>query len=160
MTKGAEFSDCGKYRYALWRLWDDNLPKAACIGLNPSKADSAKDDPTIRRLISLLTAKGYGGFYMLNLFGLISSKPEDLRSCPDPIGENDSKLGHYSQLCDDVIFCWGGFQTAAYRAKRIIPLFPEALCFGRTKAGDPKHPAGFIRAGIMNENIHLEKFHR
>lgn len=160
MTKGAKFSRCGEYRYALWREWDNNLPRAMCIGLNPSTANADDDDPTIRRLISLLTAKGYGGFVMANLFALISSKPEDLRVSRDPVAENDKYLKNISYKCDDVIFCWGDFPTSKYRAKVIIPKYPDALCFGRTKNGSPKHPAGFIRAGIMNENIHLEKFHK
>lgn len=160
MTKGAKFSECGKYRYALWRIWDDKLPRAMCIGLNPSTANTDDDDPTIRRMISLLTSKGYGGFFMTNLFGLISSNPEDLRACPDPVKENDEWLEKIRWKCQDVIFCWGTFKTAEYRAKKIAPKYPDALCFGRTKNGSPKHPAGFIRHGTMNEDITIERFKR
>lgn len=158
MSKGAEFSACGKYRYVLWRVWDNNLPLVQCIALNPSTANSDDDDPTIRRLISLLTAKGYGGFYMTNLFALISFNPDDIRASTDPLKDNDLWLVDTYKKCDDVLFCWGTFKTAQYRAKIIIPQYPDALCFGRTKDGSPKHPAGFIRAGIMNEDIHIEKF--
>ena len=48
---GAEFSKCGKYRYKLWRIWDRKLKLAMCIGLNPSKANSNKNDATINILI-------------------------------------------------------------------------------------------------------------
>jgi hypothetical protein len=48
--RGAEFSPCGKYRYALWRIWDFKKPLAMFIGLNPSTADASKDDPTIKRV--------------------------------------------------------------------------------------------------------------
>lgn len=160
MTKGAKFSNCGKYRYALWRIWDESLPFAQCVGLNPSTANAEYDDPTIRRLTALLSAKGYGGLYMTNLFAFISSNPEDLRSCPDPLKDNDRWLKVIYGKCDDIIFCWGTFKTAGYRAKVIAPEYPSALCFGKTKTGAPKHPAGFIYSGTMNEDIKLEKFHR
>lgn len=97
---------------------------------------------------------------MTNLFALISSKPEDLRACPDPVKENDEWLTSVHDKCDDIIFCWGTFPMAEYRAKVVVPMFPDALCFGRTKSGAPKHPAGFIYSGTMNEDIKLEKFHK
>lgn len=140
MEKGATFSDCGKYRYMLWRIWDNTLPMVMCIGLNPSTANADKDDTTITNLIKLLPEHGYGGFYMMNLFALISSKPEDLRVCPDPVKANDTYLYHLSMKCRDVIFCWGSFKQAAYRVKQVVSYFPNALCFGKTPKGHPLHP--------------------
>lgn len=49
--KGAQFSDCRMYRYALWRVWAQGDGCITFIGLNPSTADENKDDPTIRRCI-------------------------------------------------------------------------------------------------------------
>lgn len=122
--KGARFSPCGKYRYVLWRIWERSqnmaLPMAMCIGLNPSTANASDDDPTIRRLTSLLKSRGYGGFYMTNLFALISPYPEDLRTCPDPVAQNDFWLDIVFKKSDDVIFCWGNFPMAAYIS---IPLW-------------------------------------
>lgn len=140
MQKGAKFSPCGRYRYLLFRIWDTNKPFAMCIGLNPSKADSVKDDPTIFNLCTLLRSYGYGGLYMANLFALISPNPEDLRSEPDPVKDNDQWLSTMEQVTKDVIFCWGSFKQAEYRAKKIIQRFPNALCFGKTAKGHPIHP--------------------
>jgi hypothetical protein len=140
ILKEAQFSECGKYRYALTRIWNINDPIAMCIGLNPSKADSVDDDTTITNLIKLLEANGYGSLIMTNLFGLISSNPNDLRSCPDPVKDNDIFLDIAFNKCDDVIFCWGAFKQAEYRAKKIIAKFPGALCFGKTPKGQPLHP--------------------
>jgi hypothetical protein len=140
VVKQAFFSDCGKYRYQLNRIWDESLPVAACIGLNPSTANADKNDPTINKLIMLMKSNGYGGFKMLNLFGLISANPDYLRSCSDPIADNDKWVFNVVQTCDSIIFCWGNFKQAEYRSKKYIQKYPGALCFGRNANGSPKHP--------------------
>ena len=72
-NKGAYFSPCRKYRYALWRIWNQNKPYAMFIGLNPSIADEVYDDPTIKRCINYSKSWGYGGVYMTNLFSYVSN---------------------------------------------------------------------------------------
>jgi hypothetical protein len=54
----AKFSACRKYRYALWRTWDESKPSAMIIGLNPSTADENENDPTITRCFNF--AKSWG----------------------------------------------------------------------------------------------------
>jgi hypothetical protein len=141
---GAEFSPCGNYRYKLWRIWDENKPLAMCIGLNPSTANGTKNDQTISYLIKMLTILGYGGFYMTNLFAIISSKPEILLTHPDPVGENDYKLMEVKSFCRDVIVCWGGFKQAEERIKVVLPKFPNSLCFGVSANGKPFHPLAMM----------------
>lgn len=138
--RGAQFSPCGKYRYVLIRIWDTTLPSAMCVGLNPSTANGVDDDPTIRNLVRLLSTYGYGGLYMVNLFAFITSDPEQLRSCPNPIQDNDKWIKRVYDCCDDVIFAWGSFRQANYREKEFIRMFPDALCFGKTAKGKPVHP--------------------
>jgi hypothetical protein len=140
MQKGAEFSPCRNYRYVLWRVWDLDLPRAMCIGLNPSTANAESDDPTIRNLVRILRNNGYGSLYMTNLFPLVSPHPEDLRKCPDPVKDNDHWLIKMRQHCHGTIFCWGNFPMAEYRAKKVIPMFGQPMCFGRNANGSPKHP--------------------
>ncbi len=130
---GAMFSKCGKYRYRLWRVWDRKLPLAMCIGLNPSTANANKNDQTINYLEKMLAKLGYGGFYMMNLFAWISSKPEDLLTCPDALGDNENELKVVEDLCDDVIVCWGNFKQATNRIKEVLPDYPNAKCFGVNK---------------------------
>lgn len=148
---GAEFSKCGKYRYKLWRIWNNDLPKAMCIGLNPSTANSIDDDPTIGNLKRILHTLGYGGFYMMNLFAWISEYPKHLLTCPDPIGENENKLKEVELLCDDVIVCWGNFKQAEERIKQVLPNYPHAKCFGVNKNGTPCHPLALMYAGTVKE---------
>ena len=151
LNAGADFSDCGHYRYKLWRVWDVNLPLAMCIGLNPSTANAVKTDPTITNLTKMLKILGYGGFYMMNLFAWISSKPADLLTCENAIGENDDKLKEVACICQDVIVCWGNFKQAEERIKQVLPNYPNAKCFGKTQSGKPFHPLAMMYAGLTNE---------
>ena len=150
-NSGAEFSKCGKYRYKLWRIWNTSLPIVMCIGLNPSTANATKPDPTITNLTKMLKQLGYGGFYMMNLFAWISSKPDDLLSCADAIGENENKLKEVEVICNDVIVCWGNFKQAEKRIAEVLPNYPNAKCFGVTKSGKPFHPLAMMYAGLTNE---------
>jgi hypothetical protein len=149
-NNGAEFSKCMKYRYKLWRIWDEQLPKAMCIGLNPSSANAVKSDPTITNLTKMLVKLGYGGFYMMNLFAWISPKPADLLACIDALGDNEEKLHEVAAICDDVIVCWGNFPEAAQRIKEVLPKYPQAKCFGVTQSGRPFHPLAMMYAGLVN----------
>jgi hypothetical protein len=136
----AIFSDCGKYRYALLRRWNKNLPLAMFVGLNPSKAGKDKDDATIRRVKHFAKEFGYGGFYMMNCFAIISTDPKYLKTCEDPLGENDKWMDQISAQCEDVVFCCGNFEEAVERLAYLKNKFPNAYCLGKTQNGMPKHP--------------------
>lgn len=83
MKKGAIISDCGKYRFQLWRIWDETKPLVLWIMHNPSKADHINDDPTIRRVIKFAKSWGYGGLYVGNLFPYRATKPDELKAIDD-----------------------------------------------------------------------------
>jgi hypothetical protein len=154
-NSGAEFSTDGKYRYKLWRIWDSDLPKAMCIGLNPSTANADTNDATIRNLIQILTILGYGGFYMMNLFAIISSNPEVLLTSKDPLGDNENKLKEVEAICDDVIVCWGNFKQAKIRINEVLPNYPNAKCFGFNKNGTPFHPRAltYIKGALKSPKL-------
>lgn len=158
MVKTAEFSECGKYRYQLTRIWDESLPVTMCIGLNPSKADSEKDDPTIRILIRMLQALGYGGFKMMNLYGLITPHPNDLRNSPDPVGINDQWLASTAYHVQDIIYFWGTFKHIEHRVKKVREILPEGKCFGKTQNGYPWHPMALMYLGVAPKNVKLLSF--
>lgn len=153
MVKSAMFSECGKYRYLLTRIWNESLPVAMCIGLNPSTANAESDDPTILNLKRLLAFNGFGGLHMNNLFALISAYPDALRSCADPLKDNDTWLWLTEERSKVVIFCWGNFKQANYRANKIESIIKNAMCFGKNKNGSPKHPL-YLKSNtaLMNFN--------
>ncbi len=140
---GAEFSKDRQYRYALWRIWDKHRGKRIMfIGLNPSTANETDPDPTITRVKNFTESWGYSGFYMLNLFAIVSDDPKVLKTHADPLGDNNGWLEKIAPLCDKVVFAWGAFKQKAVkeRAKQIIEMFPEAYCLKKTKDGSPWHP--------------------
>jgi len=79
---GAVISECGRYRYRLWRRWELTAPQVTWIMLNPSTADATDDDPTIRRCVRFAIAWGYGGIDVVNLFGLRATNPQQVKAVP------------------------------------------------------------------------------
>lgn len=140
ICKGAIFGQDRKYRYVLFRIWDDQKPKAAFIGLNPSTANEETPDHTITKLRKVAAHNGFGGFYMLNLFAWVSAHPEDLLSVADPIGLNDSFIDEYVAYADKVVFCWGNFKQAIGRDVLMKKKFPDAWCLELNANKSPKHP--------------------
>ena len=138
---GAEFSECRKYRYALWRIWNEGLPLIMFIGLNPSTANEVENDATIRRVISFAKVWNYGGVYMMNCFPYISTNPDDL-IVNDDNEENDHWLSIVNAFCETVVFAWGNFPIVRLkeRDKQLAGMFPNAKCLVKNKNGSPKHP--------------------
>ena len=143
-NSGAILSDCGAYRYRLWRTWDKSKPLVGFCMPNPSTADANRDDPTIRRLISFARSWGYGGFIVVNLFALRSPHPSVLRQVDDPIGpDNHKHLSEVAVLVDTMICAWGTHGRFGMADKLAM-----ACMHGKatTKAmhinadGSPKHP--------------------
>lgn len=113
-SKGVILSDCERYRYRLWRIWDESKPFVLFIMLNPSTADSSHDDPTIRRCIGFAKSWEFGGMYVGNLFALRSTNPETLIAEAAVIGadnnhhlDNQHHLGKMSEACEIAICAWG-----------------------------------------------------
>jgi hypothetical protein len=146
IQRGAIFSDCRKYRYALWRVWDELKPQVVFIGLNPSTANESTDDPTIKRVQAIARNLGYGGVYMMNLFAIISADPTVLKTCDDPIGNNNEWLEKF--CIGDIIFAWGNFKEAQERSKEVAAMFPNAKALFINKNGTPKHPL-YCKADIV-----------
>ena len=87
----AAFSPCGRYRWWLQRTWDPGRATLLFVGLNPSRADAVRDDPTLRRLVAYGRRWGFGRLEVLNLFAWVAPNPGALRCCDEPVGvDNDS----------------------------------------------------------------------
>ena len=140
MKTNAIFSECRKYRYALWRVWDDSKPCAMFIGLNPSTSDETEDYPTIKRCINYAKDWGYGGLCMGNLFAFRETDPNEMMSSEEPVGsENDDWLVKLSKNAGTVIAVWGNSGSYLGRSKLVIDIVPNLMCLKVNKIGEPAH---------------------
>ena len=122
-NSGAVFSDCKKYRYALWRIWDRNKHLVMIIGLNPSTANETSNDPTINRCISFARSWGYGGVFVTNLFGFRAASPNELKSYHEPVGkENDVWIREISKEAALKVAAWGNHGKFLNRSEKILTL--------------------------------------
>ena len=137
---GAVFSDCRKYRYALWRMWNEHKPIAMIIGLNPSTADQTRNDPTITRCINFSRSWGYGGVCVTNLFGFRATAPTELKAHHDPIGkENDAWVHEMAKGAAITVAAWGNHGRFLNRSLEILPSLCQLYCIKMNKSGEPAH---------------------
>jgi hypothetical protein len=156
---GATLSDCGRYRYHLWRsqiqVEERRWGRVLWIMLNPSTADASVNDPTIRRCLDYTARWGAERMDVINLFGVRLTDSRELihrakeGDCVGP--ENDLHIGvAVEQAMADaglVICAWGCNGRVMGRANQVeaelrrtkVPL--HHLRMGGTagsRAQDPK----------------------
>lgn len=142
----AVFSDCGRYRYALWREWNPKpIRRCLFVMLNPSTATSEKDDPTIRRCIKFAQRWGFDALDVANLFAFRTSYPSHLwesSKTVDIVGvQNDDWIQKLADRCDRIVVAWGNHKDTD-REDRVLDLLGERelVCLGLTEQGQPTHP--------------------
>jgi hypothetical protein len=141
LKKDAKLSDCRKYRYSLWRIWDQSKSYVLFIGLNPSTADEIEDDPTLIRCMNYAKSWGYGGVCMANLFAFRSTDPKVMLKANDPVGQdNDRWLVELSQKAGLVVAAWGNSGSFMGRSHQVKQLLSNLHCLKMNKSGEPAHP--------------------
>ncbi|MEU8139034.1 DUF1643 domain-containing protein [Streptodolium elevatio] len=139
--RSAVLSQCGTYRYELTRHWAPG-PVVGWVMLNPSTADAAADDPTIRRCTGYAKAWGYGGLVVRNLYALRATDPAELARHTDPIGPyNDAYLAECAADPLTVV-AWGA--RGGDRGRDVLALLERLgvrpYRLGATDDGQPRHP--------------------
>lgn len=143
----ATFSQCGKYRRVLKRVWDESLPTVLFIGMNPSTADTTVDDPTVRRECGYARQWGFGGLVKVNVMDYRATYPKDLL-LEGVVAQTEENLREIEQLCTAsplVIAAWGKIggplkncEQAVRDVLRKCKVQPK--CLGTNIDGSPKHP--------------------
>ena len=150
---GADISDCGKYRYRLWRQgWSPDDRACLFVMLNPSTADAEVNDPTVRKCIGFATRWGYGLLMVCNLFAFRSRHPKDLLSPvakQDPVGpENEDFLHRELQAASRIVLAWGSHHEVDKLVAARVAELRDTLAMHRGRCGtlgvcadgNPRHP--------------------
>lgn len=160
VEKSAVISDDGLYRYKLTREASRGAAAVNFIMLNPSTADHAIDDPTIRRCLGFARSWGFDNLVVTNLFAWRATDPKNMKAADDPVGpENDRYLVEAATSAALVVCAWGNHGTTMNRSKIVQRLLSDAIlprrlhCISRSKAGHPGHPL-YLRGNL--EPILLE----
>lgn len=148
MEKGATISDCGTYRFRLWRIWDKTKPLCMFVMHNPSTADGMEDDPTIRRCIGFAKAWGYGGLYVGNLSPYRTTNPKVMLGVPIKVlcpVENIEHVKQMASMCFMHVFAYGNPIR-----KDLMPSYWDERwhCIKLTKDGNPSHPL-YLKSGLQ-----------
>ena len=117
------------------------------VGLNPSTADEARDDPTIRRCVGFARDWGFARLDVVNLYAFRSTDPRALWRAGDPVGpENDLVLAHVLGRADFVLAAWG-VHARQERVRDVASILGRLRlhALGVTNAGAPRHPL-YVRA--------------
>ena len=144
LDTGATFSECERYRYALWRQWNDG-PTVMWLMLNPSTADETDNDSTVERCQRRAITMGFGRMVVCNIFAYRATDPKDMLAAEDPIGpENDQAILEQAQKADQVICAWGNHGSHLGRSRAVVGLLRQAgiplHCLELNVPGEPKHP--------------------
>lgn len=143
VERTAVISSCGTYRYVLTRRWADG-PFLVFVMLNPSTADAAKDDPTIRKCIGFAKRYGYSAIAVVNLFALRSTDPSALRTHSAPVGpDNDAWIEQATRdPFSRVLAAWGA--NAKHHEQRVRDVARivrrPMMALSITGDGHPGHP--------------------
>lgn len=159
IQSGAVLSDDGRYRYKLWRTWDEDAAGIVWVMLNPSTAGATTDDPTIRRCMAFARSWGAGGIAVVNVFAARATDPRALATMDDPYGpENDRWLRWAGQgnWVGDLVLAWGA-HAARFSTDHLLTAhgwlcYRTCWCLGTTKGGHPRHPL------YMPANTRLERW--
>ena len=144
-ASGAVFSKCRRWRYLLWRRWDEKRPAANFLMLNPSTADEVKLDPSCTRARDYALRWGFGGLLVTNIFAWRATDPEEMKAARDPLGRgNDRAILRAAREAAIVVCAWGNHGAHRSRAGQVrtllerenIPLYMLRLNGG----GEPAHP--------------------
>lgn len=137
----------GNYRYRLDRKWH-NGKKMAFIMLNPSKADSESDDPTLRRCIGFAKGFGYGHLIVGNLFAYRTSNPTVLMGITEHQATGEQNAFYVSGICEEadaIVLAWGNMGMLHNKGKRVLEFLrtiygDKLYCLGMTQDENPCHP--------------------
>lgn len=142
---GATFSRCRRWRYLLWRRWDESKPAANFLMLNPSTADEFQLDPTCTRARNYAERWGFGAVLVTNIFAWRATMPGELKLVKNPVGRgNDSAILRAAREAKIVVCAWGNHGAHRDRARKVLAFLQREKIplhvLRMNGAGEPAHP--------------------
>ena len=142
---GARFSACRRWRYLLWRCWDEAKPAANFLMLNPSTADEVQLDPSCTRARNYAERWGYGAVIITNIFGWRATDPQEMKDAKDPVGRgNNRAILEAAKAAKLVVCAWGNHGEHLGRASAIVDLLARNRirlhALRVNGGGHPAHP--------------------
>ena len=157
VERAAVLSDCGRYRYRLWRKWADSEHRPILwVMLNPSTADAEIDDPTIRRCMQFSKRWGYGAMWVGNLYAFRSSDPSVLWGMGASEAHGPDNARHLRGMANEsalTVCAWGAPGSNGTPGHRDYWSPGGLWCIGRTKDGFPKHPLARGRHRVPDDAV-------
>jgi len=140
---GAVFSSCRRWRYLLWRCWDESKPAANFLMLNPSTADEFKLDPSCTRARNYAGRWGFGAVLITNIFGWRATDPGEMKLVKDPVGRgNDRAILKAAKEAKLVVCAWGNHGEHRARGAEVRRmLFRNRIRVHLLKLNGGGHPA-------------------
>ena len=137
-----------RYRYLLVRRAGFGNGIVLFIMLNPSTADEATDDATIRRCLGIARNIGCGWVYVCNLSPYRATDPRDLVAAgaepPEVWNQNIAVIRAAAAAAQRLIVAWGNHGAHEDRDRNVLRLLMdcgiEAECLAVTASGQPVHP--------------------
>ncbi len=144
-------NDCNK-RFLLGKK---GRAEMMAIGLNPSKADEIKLDPTSRNIEKIANNNGCDGWWLVNLYPIRTANPSNLPIKPNSkLTEKNihfilDLLQNPKSKIKMILCCWGNHIDDHFylklQASKILEFIKEQnyiiYCLGMTKSGNPFHPS-------------------
>jgi hypothetical protein len=153
LSKDADISPCGVFRYTLTRVMNDTSDGLCLVGLNPSVADADRDDRTMRRGVGFALSLGCGWLDMMNAYAFRAQDPNDLVRAVRYAGveyaiggdENRKALRVSMKRAKYVVVAYGNHplaRTADYWVRQLAASVDVTLYHlgDLTKDGFPRHP--------------------
>lgn len=138
----ARLSLDGVYRYELGRRWGGG-PPVCWVMLNPSTADAAVDDRTIRKCMKFTRTWGRSALVVVNLFAFRATKPAAMKAAADPVGpENDDAILAAVDGAALTIVAWGAHGSLLGRGPAVAAMLEEVPLYAlaTNDDGSPQHP--------------------
>lgn len=147
-TRLCSVSPCNRFRFYLGEPGTKTL---LFVGVNPSTADIATDDQTIRKIKGFSGIYGFDGWGIINLSPQRATDPDDMDALENKEATriNLEEIQHYTTQygVSDAVFSWGNLiekrgYLAVMPAKILQALGnPKVYSLGElTQKGHPRHP--------------------